>query len=232
VILLAAVLAAAAQEAPPPDPVPAAPVPAEPDPVVVPPDPAVPAGMVFDDAAPLLALGDVRFERVRRSTSTLLIVSGLELAAGAWMLVGAAASDARTADIGSSLVIGGFVHGTSALYQVDLGQRRHATFAADLAAVLDDADARDELARSLRLSAEREARSHAFASGVYGCLFGLGALGAIAATGNGDSADAALALSLVGGVGLVHHTSRWKASVRLSTDLDTLQAAQIPTLVP
>lgn len=196
------------------------------------PPPPIAAGtedLVFGLREPLVALGNERYGRVRRSTSVYLVTAGLE--GGAGMLMATTGREPGVQEAGGLLVFGAAMHALQAWYQLDLAQRRHASFMADLAASRPTPAAWEGIADAQRLSLEREARAHAFGAGIYSSLLGFGLLSLVASAGDAESADLGVALSIVGAAGLVQHSARWRASVRLSADLDALNA-NVPTVVP
>ena len=180
---------------------------------------------------PLLALGEVRWRRAKRTTTTFLVVGIGEALGG--MALALAADDPNWQTAGAALFVGGSVHATQGYYQRGLAHRRYDLLIEDLAAVDGKPEAWPGIADSERRSAERESRGFAFGSGMYGGLFGAGGLATFSALANGDRGafTTSSALALVGGIGLVHHATRWRADVRIAGDLDLLEE-QIPTVIP
>jgi hypothetical protein len=205
-------------------PVESAPAPEAPPPVL---DltPQVPSDLVFDARAPLLALAEGRYSRVRKSTAVLLVVSGFEVGPGVLMCL------SEACDGGAWLFLGGLVHVAQAWYQLDYAQRRHAAMVADLTYTVDRPEAWEGIARSARFSAEREARAHAYAAGLYSGIVATGVSLLIADSEDAASARTGVAFTTIGLVGFVHHVSRWRASVRVGTDLDSVVLGA-PTVVP
>lgn len=225
-LIVAALVGDAAADAPP--------TPATPEAEVTeaaPPSPAaVPESVVTEVRPSLVAIQDVRFQRGRRANTALLTAGAVEFGLGAALTIFATDPAARGA--GATVLTGGLLHGISGWYQLDLGGRRHASFAADLVAV-DAAppEAMYGLIEDARQSAEREARAHAFGTGLYGGVFAAGALTVATNASDASASQAGVALALMGAVGTVHHVARWRASARVAADLAVVDAA-VPTVVP
>lgn len=177
--------------------------------------------------APIVALERVQLKTARSSATGLFVASGAELAVG--LVVGLASEQAPGRTASAVLAAGGVTHATEAYYQLNFADRRHAAFVADLAEAEGHDAAWPALARSLRLTSEREARGHAFASGTYLGVLGAGL--AVLALGDTSIDQSGAALTLVGATGLVHHVVRWRAATRLSVDLDTAMTG-VPTRLP
>ena len=168
---------------------------------------------------PMVAIEDVRLHAAQRSTSGLFVAAGVEATAG--VVVGLTADDDTTRGAGALLLGAGVVHATQSWLQLSFADRRHAAFMADLSESEGHPEAWPAMARDLRLDVERDARGHAFASGVYASVLGAAAI-AIAA---GADPEPAAAVVGVGATGLFHHVVRWRTATRLSVDLDTVPLA-------
>jgi hypothetical protein len=195
-------------------------------------DPTPPIEVVTSVREPLIALEDVRARRARGSTAFLL-AAGLLEGVGGLTVVLAADDPALRGGAGSVLFVGGTIHAVQAYYQSDLSRRRHIAFVEHLAAVDDQPAAWPGLADAERLQLERESRSHAYATGLYSGVLGMGALTLLTSLDTQDRAAeaGAIALTAFGGIGLVHHAARWRACVRIAGDLGTVSEG-IPTVVP
>lgn len=200
---------------------------AAPAPAVLTPGPV----LVDDVRSPLVALDEVRLRRARRSTLSLMLVAGVEAGTGL-LIMGTGQSPGLRAGTGLSLLVGGLFHGLSGYRQSNLSARRHAAFVARLAEIEGKGDeAMFQLARTTKLGLEREARSNAYGAGVYTGVALMGVSALVISTGDADAAEEGLALLVIGSIGAVHHGSRWRAAVRISNDLATLDRG-VPTLIP
>ena len=168
---------------------------------------------------PMVAIEEVRLHAARTSSSGLFVAAGVEAATG--VVVGIAADDDTGRGAGALLLGAGVAHFTQSWLQLGLADRRHAAFLADLAESEGHPEAWPAMARDLRLDVERDARGHAFASGVYASVLGAAAI-AIAA---GADPQPTIALVGVGTTGLFQHVVRWRTATRLSVDLDTVPLA-------
>ena len=172
------------------------------------------------------ALQRVRFERTTKSLRGMFTAAGLELGLGLYLV---AKPDEVGSGAGRTLVLGGAVHVASAWYQLETNHRRAAAFASGLADVTGVPGGLEQLARRQAFLSHRDARTHAFSTGLYGGVASMGILGLAVTSGLVDPNDSlsrtvegALGLAAVGLVGVGYHGSRWRASVRLATDWDGL----------
>ena len=153
--------------------------------------------------------------------------SAVEATAGTVMVVTDTRRYAGAVGVGA-----GVLHGISAWYQQDMARRRHRAFVDRLEHIEErPPEALFALVDSVRLSAEREARSHAFATGVYSAM---AVAGVAVFSWPGISSDAksmGLALIGAGAAGSVHHIGRWRFAIRLSLDLSLLDKTA-PTVLP
>jgi hypothetical protein len=181
----------------------------------------------YDPKKTLIVLEKIRFRRARLSSGVFMGWGVVEATAGTTMVV----TETR-AYAGGVGFAAGVVHAISGYYQWDLARRRHLAFVDRLSFIKDrPPEALDAMVDTMRLSVEREARSHAFATGIYTSMV-VG--GAILFSWPGVSSDSrSMGVALVGGgaAGMVHHIGRWRFAIRLSLDLSLLDE-RAPTILP
>jgi hypothetical protein len=208
---------------------------------------------VTEVRAPLVALEIEDARRARRSSDRLFTVAASEMVVGGAALAGWMSQEVfwpgatelppdpsvvfpegftgRAA--GSTLVAFGAFHGFQAVVQRQMAARRHAAFRELTIGLPDRDDAWSAAAVALRQRLEREARGHAFASGAYGAVTGIGLVATVAGLEIDEPAlvTSGFALASFGGIGWTHHTTRWRATVRLSVDAESV-LHRVPTVLP
>ncbi|MCB9672008.1 MAG: hypothetical protein H6734_21205 [Alphaproteobacteria bacterium] len=127
------------------------------------------------------------------------------------------------------MALGGAALVTTSQYEMSLGRRRHASLLARLAEVEGREGAIRALAADMRRDADRSARTHALATGIWTTVLVAGVSTFAADPDTRGNFGLGLATTAIGGV--FHHAARWRAASRFSADYDTLWNPP-PTVVP